>query len=172
MRLLSASVLMLSFTLPAFAQVYQCKDASGKIRYADHACTPAESGQLIERQRSEAEIQRDRMEAAEASERKYRQQAFEAQQRQLDTQQRMLDQQSARTSAPPPSQASTQECKDARKDLEFISSIRTLSDTEKRSRMNGAIGRTNASCGTQMPLLQEPKQTVIVAPPGHSAPVR
>lgn len=172
MRLLSASVLMLSFSLPAFAQIYQCKDASGKIRYADHACSSAESGQLIERQRSEAEIQRDRLEAAEASERKYRQQALDAQQWQLETQHRMLDQQSARAPAAPQSLSSTQECKDARKDLEFVSSIRTLSDTEKRSRMNGAIGRTNASCGTQMPLLQEPKQTVIVAPPGHPAPVR
>ncbi len=168
MRMLSASLLMLSFALPAAAQVYQCKDATGKLSYSDRACPGSASQQLIERERSQAEIQRDRMEAAEANERKYRQQVQEAQQRQLETQQRMLDQQAARPAAANPSPAATQECANSRKDLDFVSSIRTLSDSERRARMNAAIGRVNASCGTQMQLLQDPEKTIIVAPPAST----
>lgn len=42
-----------------------------------------------------------------------------------------------------------------------MSSIRTISQDEKRMRMNAAIAQVNAACGTQMPLMQEPSKTII-----------
>lgn len=52
-------------------------------------------------------------------------------------------------------------CKEAREELEFVSSIRTLSRDEKRMRMNAAIAQVNAECGTQTPLMQEPDKVII-----------
>jgi len=61
----------------------------------------------------------------------------------------------------PPSFNTSPPCKEARKELEFVSSIRTISQDEKRMRMNAAIAQVNATCGTQMPLMQEPSKTII-----------
>ena len=52
-------------------------------------------------------------------------------------------------------------CKEARKELEFVSSIRTISQDEKRMRVNAAIAQINAACGTTMPLMQEPQKVII-----------
>ncbi|WP_227001316.1 hypothetical protein [Pulveribacter suum] len=64
-------------------------------------------------------------------------------------------------SSPPSSPENLHACKQARKELEFVSSIRTISQDEKRMRMNAAIAQVNAACGTQMPLMQEPDKVII-----------
>jgi hypothetical protein len=154
----------LAFAVPAMAQVYQCKDPTGAMNFSDLPCSSAQVGGRIERRTPDAEILQERAEAAQANERKYRQQAADAQQRQIDNQQRMLEQQAQAQQAAPAS--ASQGCSQARKELEFVSSIRSLSDGEKRMRMNAQISNVNASCGTNMPLLQEPPKLVLVPPAG------
>lgn len=152
----------LALAVPAMAQIYQCKDPSGEINFSDRPCSSAQVGGMIERRKTDAEILQERAEAAQANERKYRQQAAEAQRRQIDSQQRMIDQQAQQAT---PASASPG-CGQARKELEFVSSIRSLSEGEKRMRMNAQISNVNASCGTNMPLLQEPPKIVLTPPAG------
>jgi hypothetical protein len=155
----------LALAVPAMAQIYQCKDPSGEMNFSDRPCSSAQVGGMIERRKTDAEILQERTEAARASERKYRQQAVDAQRRQIDSQQRMIEQQAQQAQQPTPASASPG-CGQARKELEFVSSIRSLSEGEKRMRMNAQISNVNASCGTNMPLLQEPPKIVLTPPAG------
>lgn len=171
MRFPVAAILSAFIALPAMAQVYQCKDSAGRLTFADRPCSGATSGGLVQRQKSDAEIYRERMEAAEANERKYQRQVNEMQQRQLETQQRMLDQQARRAAAVPEQPGTSYQCKQARKDLEFVSSIRTISQDEKRNRTNAAIANVNASCGTNTPLMQEPPKVIVRPAPVDDGPI-
>lgn len=168
MRGTMTGLLLLGISISAMAQVYQCKDASGHVNFSDRPCTTAQNGSLIERRRTDAEIDQERMQAAEANERKYRQQAADAQQRQIEMQQRMLDQQTKSLHATPAHPSTSQACKEARKELEFVSSIRTLSDSERRIRTNAAISNVNAACGSKTQLMQEPRKTLVT--PNTSPP--
>ena len=62
-----------------------------------------------------------------------------------------------------------------KKEMAFVSSIRTFTDDEKRMRMNAVISDMNASCGTKMDLLQEPAKIIVPRPRPrhitHCAPV-
>ena len=142
----------------AQAQVHRCTNAAGQSIYTDAPCAEGQTSRLIERQKSAAEIAQDRANADAATDRKYRAQAAER----------------AQQDAPPssPSQAGTQTplaatpaCKSAQKEMEFVSSIRTLSQDEKRMRTNAAIANVNAACGTNTPLMQEPPKVIVKANP-------
>ena len=118
----------------AQAQVHRCTNAAGQSIYTDAPCAEGQTSKLVERQKSAAEIAQERANADAATDRKYRAQAAER----------------AQQDAPPssPSQASTQTplaatpaCKSAQKEMEFVSSIRTLSPDEKRMRTK--IGRAH-----------------------------
>ena len=153
-------VALVVFAPATFAQVHKCKDAAGKTIYTDAPCTAGQSGGMIERQRTQSEIYQERIQAAEANERKYRSQAATR-----DAQ--MLEQQQRQASAPAGGQvvvqdkASSRECKEAQKELEFVSSIRTIPQDEKRMRTNAAIARVNASCGSNTQLMQEPPKVIV-----------
>ena len=153
-------VALVVFAPATSAQVHKCKDAAGKTIYTDAPCTAGQSGGMIERQRTQSEIYRERMQAEEANERKYRSQAATR-----DAQ--MLEQQQRQASAPAGGQvvvqdkASSRECKEAQKELEFVSSIRTIPQDEKRMRTNAAIARVNASCGSNTQLMQEPPKVIV-----------
>ncbi|MNZ91218.1 hypothetical protein D3C78_1101930 [compost metagenome] len=153
-----------ALALPATAQVHKCKDASGKTIYADAPCAAGQSGSLLERKRTPGEIEQERMQAAEANERKYRAEAAR--------QDAASFEQHQRPAVPAGSQAAAQdrsaspECKQASKELEFVSSIRTLSQDEMRLRTNAAIARVNASCGSNTELMQEPSK--VIARPANS----
>lgn len=142
----------------AQAQVHRCTNAAGQSIYTDAPCAEGQTSKLVERQKSAAEIAQERANADAATDRKYRAQAAER----------------AQQDAPPssPSQASTQTplaatpaCKSAQKEMEFVSSIRTLSPDEKRMRTNAAITNVNAACGTNTPLMQEPPKVIVKANP-------
>lgn len=142
----------------AQAQVHRCTNAAGQSIYTDAPCAEGQTSKLVERQKSAAEIAQERANADAATDRKYRAQAAER----------------AQQDAPPssPSQASTQTplaatpaCKSAQKEMEFVSSIRTLSPDEKRMRTNAAIANVNAACGTNTPLMQEPPKVIVKANP-------
>ncbi|MFN3377266.1 MAG: DUF4124 domain-containing protein [Burkholderiaceae bacterium] len=147
----------------ATAQVHRCQDASGKISYSDAPCAPHQQGTLIERQRTQAEIYEERMRAAEANERKYRQQQAEAMRSNAAMPQR---QSAAANTASNAAQdkANTPECKAAKRDLEIASSSRTAKESEKRQRMNAAIGKVNIDCGTNMAMIAEPHKVINQGP--------
>ena len=153
-------VALVVFAPATSAQVHKCKDAAGKTIYTDAPCTAGQSGGMIERQRTQSEIYQERIQAAEANERKYRSQAATR-----DAQ--MLEQQQRQAAAPAGGQvvvqdkASSRECKEAQKELEFVSSIRTIPQDEKRMRTNAAIARVNASCGSNTQLMQEPPKVIV-----------
>lgn len=143
----------------AGAQVNRCKDSSGKTIYSDQPCAVGQTGGQIERQRTRREIERDRAQAELANEKKHQARAADLQRQLIDAQQ--VQQRPVATPAPQNLAASPQ-CREARKEMEFVSSIRTLSQDEKRMRVNAAITNVNAACGTNTALMQEPKKTTII----------
>ena len=76
-KIIVACLAISCIAVPAAAQVHRCKDAAGKTMYSDAPCRADQSGALLERQKSREEILQERLQAAEANERKYRQQAAE-----------------------------------------------------------------------------------------------
>ena len=170
MRIISAILCLATCSITAsavLAQVHRCKDAAGKTIYSDAPCATGQIGQLIERQKSQDEIYQERVQAAEANERKYRSQQSERTQQNFEMQQRSASQ-AAAAAAPPQPQSVSRECREAQKELEFVSSIRTISQDEKRMRNNAAIARVNASCGSNTPLMQEPPRIVVKPQPQRS----
>lgn len=156
----AALIAAASFATASTAQVHKCKDASGKLTYSDQPCASGQNGEIIERQKSREQILEERLQAAEANERKYRSQAAQQEVQMFEQQQRL--------SAMPPSRqpaaqdkAASRQCKEAQKELEFVSSIRTLSQNEKRMRTNAAITSVNAACGSNTQLMQEPPKVVV-----------
>ncbi|MDR3016723.1 hypothetical protein [Delftia acidovorans] len=88
---------------------------------------------------------------------------------QMEGQQRVIEQQARQTAAPAPEQlGASLQCKQARKELEFVSSIRTISQDEKRLRTNAAITGVNAACGSNTPLMQEPPKVIETLRAPHS----
>ncbi|AVS68125.1 DUF4124 domain-containing protein [Paracidovorax avenae] len=148
----------------ATAQVHKCRDSTGKLVFSDRPCEAGQSGELVQRQRTKEEILRERLEAAEANERKYRARS-EAKEDELSQQRRALNQPVQAASPATAPQSQTRACQDARKELDFVSSIRTLSQSERRMRTNAAITNVNAACGSNTPLMQEPTKVEIHTPP-------
>lgn len=164
-RMPVAALIAFAFlSTPAFAQVHRCKDALGRLIYSDQPCIAGQSGGIFEPQKSREQILEERLQAAEANERKYRAQAAR-QETQMFEQQRQQQQRQAGFSyggqATAQDKASSRECKEAMKNLEFVSSIRTVSQDEKRLRTNAAITSVNAACGSNTPLMQEPPKVFV-----------
>lgn len=147
-----------AFAIPSSAQVHRCQDATGKLTFSDQPCGSGQRGELIQQRKSREEILEERMQAAEARERMYRAQSADLE-RQIFEQQR--SQLRASNSQPvPQNMAASHECKAARKELAFVSNIRTVSQDEKRMRTNAAITAVNASCGSNTQLMQEPPKII------------
>ena len=66
----TALIAIVAMVLPASAQVHRCKDASGNLAYSDQPCSAGQRGGVIEPQRLRAQIIEERMQAAEAHDRK------------------------------------------------------------------------------------------------------
>ncbi|BCN39927.1 hypothetical protein ALDI51_32460 [Alicycliphilus denitrificans] len=152
-----AFLYMVSVPLGAFAQVYKCTDKSGNVVYADSPCDPRDAGIVIEQKKTPEEIESERNSAAEAMSRKHRERAIGNEGAKFEAQ--------ATQPALAQSSGNSVACREARKELEFVSSIRTISQDEKRMRVNAGIAQVNAACGTTMPLMQEPDKAVV--PHGH-----
>lgn len=152
---------------PAAAQVNRCTDAAGKTLYSDAPCVAGQSGALVEGRKSREEILEERLQAAQANERKYRQQAAERAQQQSTA----ASTPAAAPSAPADKSASY-ECRQAQQDHETVSSIRSGSDDERRNRINASAIKLNLACDLKTEMIQPPP--VFVAPariikraPGH-----
>ena len=155
----AALIAISTLALPVMAQVHKCQDASGKTIYTDAQCASGQSGGLLERQRTQSEIHQERMQAAEANERKYRAQAASQDAQAFEQQRQAAPPASSQATAQ--DKGSSRECKEATKDLEFVSSVRTVSQDEKRMRTNAAIARVNANCGSNTQLMQEPPKIIV-----------
>lgn len=153
----ATALLGLFLTLPSFAQVYQCKDASGKVSYSDAPCATHQTSRTVEEARSANEIQRERAQANEAIDRKQRNAQASREQQRLDLQQQARSTADGGTTNP----ANSLQCAQARKEMDFVTSIRTLGESEQRVRTNAAITNVNAACGTNTPLMQEPTRVII-----------
>lgn len=66
----AATIAFAAWTLPTLAQVHKCKDPIGRTIYSDAPCTVGQSGGLLERRRTHDEIYEERMQAADAENRK------------------------------------------------------------------------------------------------------
>lgn len=142
----------------AQAQVHRCTDAvTGKVLYSDAPCVAGQQGALVEPARSAEQIQAERARAAAVRERQAQEQAA----RRAEA----LAPVTAAARAPLPSRADqlahTPACREAKKEVEFVASIRTLSSEGMRARMNAATASVNASCGTHLPLQPEPVAPAI-----------
>ena len=165
-KLVVASLALAFMTLSASAQVVRCQDAAGKITYSDQPCNTGQNSQLIEPQKSPEQISDERQQANEANERKYRARADEQRTQALELEQRQVQQTQAKNQPAPaaqPNPSASLECSKSKKEMEFVSSIRTMNDDEKRMRMNAVITDMNANCGTKTELLQEPVKIVVPA---------
>lgn len=160
MRLLStvACLVIAAVCLPVNAQVHRCTDATGKIIYSDAPCAQNQTGKMIEPQKSREQILEERQQAAEAKQRKYQAQTLEHNSQVAEPPRQSAAQ---HTKSEPQNLALSRECREAKKELEFVSSIRTLSEREERLRTNAAITNVNASCGTHTELIQEPPNVIV-----------
>ena len=150
-KIIMACLAISCIAAPAAAQVHRCKDAAGKTIYSDAPCMAGQSGALLERQKSREEILEERLQAAEANERKSRQQAAERESESRIT---------ANTSPAPQSvqqdKSSSYECRKAQQDHETVSSIRTGTAEERRNRINSSTIKVNTTCGIQTEMIQPP----------------
>ncbi len=167
-RTVVASLAIAFMTLSASAQVLRCQDAAGKLTYSDQPCNTGQNSKLIEPQKSPEQILGERQQANEANERKYRARADEQRTQALELEQRQAQRQAQQDQArnnpepaPQTNPAASLECSKSKKEMEFVSSIRTMNDDEKRMRMNAVITDMNANCGTKTELLQEPAKIIV-----------
>lgn len=166
--LLCGAVLAVS-AQSSVAQVYRCEVGGGKVTYSDQPCADGAKVKQVARKRTEQEILEDQMRADAANERKYRARAAEHERQVMDHQESVRTVQAAPAAAPI---AASRECKDAQKDYDFVASIRTGSDADRRIRTNAAITKVNASCGSNTPLQQEPKKVIIHNNAPAGGPIR
>lgn len=159
---LAVAAVLLPFS--ASAQVYRCKDTAGKTIYADAPCPTGQTGYLMEPAKTPENILEERLQAAQANERKYRAQAAE-QEAHIRTAEILPTAQNPSTFTSIPT---SHACERAKKEVAFISGMRTLSADEQRLRFNAAIVRSNIDCGTQTELIQEPVQKYVHQ---HSVPI-
>ena len=157
-KIIMACLAISCIAAPAAAQVHRCKDAAGKTIYSDAPCMAGQSGALLERQKSREEILEERLQAAEANERKYRQQAAER------------ESESRITANTPPAPQSVQqdksssyECRKAQQDHETVSSIRTGTAEERRNRINSSTIKVNTTCGIRTEMIQPPPRFTVPA---------
>ena len=150
---IATCLVLASACMPAASQVHRCKDTSGKTIYSDTPCGNGQLGAMIERQKSAREILDERNLAAEANERKFRERALD---------QQMQSQQAAVQAVAPAQKkqdkSSSYECRQAQREHETVSSIRTGTDEERRNRINAATQKSNAACDLQTEMIQPPAE--------------
>lgn len=160
LRLLALSLALVGTS--ATAQVYRCKLPSGQMSYSNQPCADPKAGALVQEQRSEADLMREREMAREMEMRKM--------ERKLNAMEQAQAQQQAQQRAQPIQQQQspreTPGCRMAQRDLESASGSIYRNNDEKRSAINAAIAKANAACGSRTELMQEPARVTVT--PRHS----
>ena len=160
LRLLALSLALVGTS--ATAQVYRCKLPSGQMSYSNQPCADPKAGVLVQEQRSEADLMREREMAREMELRKMERKlnAMEQAQAQQQAQQRVQPIQQQQSPRETPG------CRMAQRDLESASGSIYRNNDEKRSAINAAIAKANAACGSRTELMQEPARVTVT--PRHS----
>lgn len=159
-------ILVLSLAMTgtsAIAQVYRCKLPSGQTSYSNQPCSDPKAGALVQEQRSEVDMMREREIARDAEMRKMERKISAMEQAQAQ------QQVAPRPQPVAPQQQRLQEtqgCRMAQRDLESASGSIYRNNDEKRSAINAAIAKANAACGSKTELMQEPAKITVT--PRHS----
>lgn len=129
------------------AQVHRCKDPSGNITYSEIPCSGAKTGEQIQRARSREEVLEERLRVAEENERKANSRAKQAE-RASASDSRVPQERNVHITYrdDTPDKSKSAECLSAKKELEFSSSVQSLSTDDKRFRMNAATTNVRMSC--------------------------
>jgi Domain of unknown function (DUF4124) len=131
-------ILLLLLAGVAQAQVNKCvHPKTGKVIYSDTRCDTSQSEKLLENRKSDDEIMVERMQAAQANERRQLDRANEMQPVPVAAQQTR------------PDKVDSYECRLALKNHETTTSINT-----NRNVINASIMKVNAICGTKTELIQ------------------
>ena len=155
-RLLAISLVLSGAS--ASAQVYRCKLPSGQLSYSSQPCLDSNSGVLVQQQRSQDDLLRERDMAREAEMRKMERKISAMEQAQA---QQQAAQRAQSMTQPPQRLQETPNCKMAQRDLESASGSIYRNNDEKRSAINAAIAKANAACGSRTELMQEPAKIIV-----------
>lgn len=144
-KLVAAGIGLAAIANTAAAQVYRCKDAAGATVYAQVPCSGANAGEQIQRSKTREEILEERLRVAEENARKanMRAQNAEGNANNRAPQERTVN---INIRNDTPDKSKSYECATAKKELQFVSSIQTLSRDDKRARMSAADTNVRMSC--------------------------
>lgn len=90
-------ILLAISAVTASAQVHRCKDAAGKVTFSDSPCASGQAGEQIQRKRTQDEILQERIQAAEAEDRKQGRRMAEQEREWAEQQRRAMQPQPAPT---------------------------------------------------------------------------
>lgn len=143
----AALALIAWLPLAATAQVTRCTDpATGKVTYTDGDCRGGEAAREVEARKTPQEIQQERDQAAEALERKYERQQYEAQQR------RDAERTTGNAPAAAPGMsgaddpARSPDCLRARKNLQDVLSTMGRGMYDEQARLDTAQRQADLAC--------------------------
>lgn len=141
--------LVLALASPGYAQVHRCKDASGKLSFSDRPCDSGQSGALIQRKRSQDEIEQERLQAAEAQ---YQKEARRARE-ENGTASVATSVGAVQGSAQP---VSDWACRNAQRNFDVTASGSSHSAKAKAEALRDEEKKVNKACGTNSTLYANP----------------
>ena len=161
---------------PAQAQVVRCTDArTGKVVYTDGGCASGTAAREVEPRKTEEEIRQERIQAAEALERKQQRLDAEAT---AARQQADRDALRPRAAPPPPHYANTQECVRSRRLMQEAADAQAREPLVYNPRLEAAQRQTDLDClgpegYAELEKARAQRPQVVVVPlgrPVHTAP--
>ena len=130
--------------LPAQAQVVRCTDArTGAVVYTDGGCASGTAAREVEPRKTEEEIRQERIQAAEALERKQQRLDAEAT---AARQQAERDALRPRAAPPPPQYAHTQECVRSRRLVQEAADAQAREPLVHNPRLEAAQRQMDLDC--------------------------
>jgi len=162
--------------LPAQAQVVRCTDArTGAVVYTDGGCASGTAAREVEPRKTEEEIRQERIQAAEALERKQQRLDAEAT---AARQQAERDALRPRAAPPPPQYAHTQECVRSRRLVQEAADAQAREPLVHNPRLEAAQRQMDLDClgpegYAELEKARAQRPQVVVVPlgrPVHTAP--
>ena len=133
-----------ALSAPAQAQVVRCTDArTGKVVYTDGGCASGTAAREVEPRKAEEEIRQERIQAAEALERKQQRLDAEAT---AARQQADRDALRPRAAPPPPHYANTQECVRSRRLMQEAADAQAREPLVYNPRLEAAQRQMDLDC--------------------------
>ena len=165
-----------ALSAPAQAQVVRCTDArTGKVVYTDGGCASGTAAREVEPRKTEEEIRQERIQAAEALERKQQRLDAEAT---AARQQADRDALRPRAAPPPPHYANTQECVRSRRLMQEAADAQAREPLVYNPRLEAAQRQMDLDClgpegYAELEKARAQRPQVVVVPlgrPVHTTP--